>query len=188
MVVYDIGKMKQLIDLNGQTTNFDITFNATSVDGSEFDIVVVDQTTLDNNAELNYKKANGTLSGNIISDKNVYQNYFIVLKADKPTKVDITINKKEIPPNMNNNEIKNTYEEQEQDQVPMEKKIMQYQDKKVNVESSTSSSKILFIIIFIILLVLVYFFFIKKSSSSSISSSIPLANESLLARLNTLEF
>lgn len=89
---------QQLLDLNGDTTNFDLTFTATSKDNSPFDMIVVDQTTLDNTSKLEYKRVNGTISGNIIADKNVYQNYFICLKSEKPCEIDITIDKKEIAP------------------------------------------------------------------------------------------
>lgn len=93
---YSLSKHKQLIDLNGDTTNFNLTFTATSKDGSKFDVLVVDQTTLDSGSELQYKAANGTISGNIISDKNVYQNYFLILKAEEPCDVEVTVDKKEI--------------------------------------------------------------------------------------------
>jgi len=89
--------MKQLIDLNGDLTNFDLTFTATSKDGSPFELLVVDQTTLDSNPSLEYKKAEGTISGNIISDKGVYQNYFLLLKSDTPTECEVSIELKEIP-------------------------------------------------------------------------------------------
>jgi hypothetical protein len=95
---YTLNKMKQLVDLNGDTTNFNLTFTATTKDGSNFDALVVDQTTLDSTPSLEYKKAKGTISGNIISDKNVYQNYFLLLKSDKPCECDVTIEKKEIQP------------------------------------------------------------------------------------------
>lgn len=94
---YSLNKMKQLIDLNGDVTNFDLTFTATSKDGSPFSVLVVDQTTLDSSSSLNYKKAEGTISGNIISDKGVYQNYFLLLKADSPCECDVTIDIKIIP-------------------------------------------------------------------------------------------
>jgi len=95
---YTLNKIKQLVDLNGDTTNFDITFKVNSKNGEPFDIVVVDQTTLDNSPELQYKNASkGIMSGNLIQDKNVYQNYFLVLKADQPCEVDVEITKKEIP-------------------------------------------------------------------------------------------
>lgn len=94
----DLTNRQQLVDLNDETTNFDLTFHATSKDGKPFDALVVDQTTLDNNPNLEFKRANGTISGNIVSDKNVYQNYFLCLKSDQPCQVDITIDKKEITP------------------------------------------------------------------------------------------
>ena len=51
-------------------------------DNSEFEVVVVDQNTLDNSPELEFRQTSGgTMSANIISDKNVYQNYFLVLKS-----------------------------------------------------------------------------------------------------------
>lgn len=94
---YTLGPMKQLVDLNGDITNFDLTFNVTSKNGSEFDAVVIDQTTLDNNPNPEYKKARGNISGNIVADKGVYQNYFLLLRADKPCECDVTIDIKEIP-------------------------------------------------------------------------------------------
>lgn len=94
---YKLSKIKQLIDLNGDSTNFDIQFRVASRNGEPFDILVVDQTTLDNSPELQYKKANGQMSGNMVQDKNVYQNYFIVLKADDPCECDVEIIKKELP-------------------------------------------------------------------------------------------
>lgn len=91
---------QQLVDLNGETTNFDLTFTAKSTTGSEFDVLVVDQATLDSNPTLDFKRTNGgAISGNIVSDKDTYQNYFLCIKADNPTEVNVTINKREIPPN-----------------------------------------------------------------------------------------
>lgn len=91
---------KQLIDLNGSSTNFDLTFTATSQDNSDFHALVIDQKTLDtvSHDSLEFKRANGSISGNIVSDKNAYQNYFLCLKSDKPCNVEVIINKKEIHP------------------------------------------------------------------------------------------
>lgn len=89
---------QQLLDLNEETTNFDLTFTAKSLDNSDFDVIVVDQTTLDRNPKLEFKRAKGVISGNIISDKNVYQNYFLCLKSEKPCTIEVVIDKKEIQP------------------------------------------------------------------------------------------
>lgn len=95
---HQIGKIKKLIDLNGDTTNFDITFRVASRNKEPFELLVVDQTTLDNTPNLEYKKVdNGAISGNIVHDKNVYQNYFLILKAENPCDCDVEIAKKELP-------------------------------------------------------------------------------------------
>ena len=92
---------KQLLDLNGSSVNFDLTFSAKSVDNSPFDAIVVDQATLDSNVNLDFQRAtDGIISANIVSDKNVYQNYYLCLKSDKPCQVEVVIDKKEINANL----------------------------------------------------------------------------------------
>jgi len=96
---YSLNSTKQLIDLNGDTKNFELSFSATSTDGGEFDALVVDQTTLDSTANLDYKKTvNGVIAGEIRSDKDVYQNYYLILKSDEKRDVTVTIDIKEISP------------------------------------------------------------------------------------------
>jgi hypothetical protein len=97
---YTVNKHRQLVDLNGDSINFDLTFTCTSKDNAPFDVLVVDQATLDATPTLQYKKANGTISGNIVADKNIYQNYFLVLKAGKPCEVTVKTIKKDIPPSV----------------------------------------------------------------------------------------
>lgn len=94
---YQITKTKKLIDLNGDMTNFDISFKVTSRDNKPYDILVVDQSTLDNeNSKLQYKRVQGEISGNVSSDKNQFQNYYLILKADEPCECDIELTKKEL--------------------------------------------------------------------------------------------
>lgn len=94
--VVTLSSVKQLIDLNGTSTNVDVTFTAKSLDNSDFYALVVDQRTLDSNVPLEFKLARGSISANIISDNNVYQNHFLCLKSDKPCQVEVVIDKKEI--------------------------------------------------------------------------------------------
>lgn len=96
---YTLGKIKQLIDLNGDSTNFNLNFKVAAKDSSQpFNILVVDQTTLDNTPELNYKEVTkGVISGTIVADKNIYQNYFLILKSETPCQVDVEIIKKNLP-------------------------------------------------------------------------------------------
>ena len=94
---YRLGKIKQLIDLNGDSTNFDLQFQVTCEDDTPFKVLVVDQTTLDNNPDIEYKETKNTISGHIVADKNVYQNYFLILKSDTPCNVEVELTKKVLP-------------------------------------------------------------------------------------------
>lgn len=91
---YTLGKIKQLIDLNGDTTNFDLSFNVTCKDDVTFNLLVVDQTTLDNTEVLAYKDVYKGMSGSIVTKENIYQNYYLVLKSDTPCTVEVEITKK----------------------------------------------------------------------------------------------
>lgn len=98
---YSIHNVKQLIDLNGDSTNFDITFKVASKNGAPFDVLVVDQATLDTNPNLQYRRADkGIITGTISNNKNIYQNHFLVLKSDTPCECDVEIIKKELPVNI----------------------------------------------------------------------------------------
>jgi flagellar biosynthesis GTPase FlhF len=100
--VYTTGKVQQLVDLNEDLTNFKLRFNLTSKNGEEFDMAITDQYTIDNNNEdIVFKRVKNTISGTIVSDKNVFQNHFLILKSagEKPADVEVVINKQEIPPN-----------------------------------------------------------------------------------------
>jgi len=94
---YSLTKFKQLIDLNGDSENFDLRFTVTCNDNSPYQLLVVDQTTLDNSEILNYKNVTGVISGNVIADKNVFQNHFLILKSENPCEVDVEIVKQELP-------------------------------------------------------------------------------------------
>ena len=97
--VYKITKTKQLIDLNNDFVNFNLTFNVKSTNKEPFYALVVHQKNLDNGDELDYKHVNsGNISGEFSSDTNVLYNYFLIIKADEPCECEVTINLQEIPP------------------------------------------------------------------------------------------
>lgn len=102
---YNITPQQKLIDLNGDMTNFKLTFTATS--SEPFYVLVVDQKMLDDNVPLNYKKVelsadgkSASIGGDIVVDKNIYQNFYLLLKSDNPCDVTVNITKEQIPPNI----------------------------------------------------------------------------------------
>ena len=98
MKTYSVSKVKQLIDLNGDSVNFEVSFKVSSHNKEPFEILVVDQATLDSNPNLQYKSVtDGVISGKVRKDKNVYQNHFIILKSNNPCECDVEIQMTELP-------------------------------------------------------------------------------------------
>ena len=156
----DVNNIQQLIDLNGEMTNFKITFNVKSEDGSEFNAVVIDQHTLDNNATPEFKTTkNGELSGTIIADKNVFQNYYLALKSDKPVVCTLNIDIEEIPPQNIENFVGNSDDD----------------------KSIFSNWKIILLIVGILCVVGygIYMYFFAKSPNTEILSSIVATENSI---------
>ena len=97
---HNLKNIPQLVDLNAGSKNFELTFTVRTQNGEPFHAVVVDQKTLDS-SQYNYKLVNeGQISGTVINDKNVQDNFYLVLKADTPCVCTVEVNKREIPPKM----------------------------------------------------------------------------------------
>jgi hypothetical protein len=95
---YTVKKQKQLVDLNGHSVNFELNFNAHSTNGETFEILVVDQATLDSDSNLEYKESiEGKINGVVLANKNIYQNYFLILKSEKECDVVLELDKRELP-------------------------------------------------------------------------------------------
>lgn len=166
IATYNLNKVRQLIDLNGDTTNFEISFKAVSKNREPFDMLIVDQTTLDNTPNLEFKKAvNGEIAGNIVQDKNIYQNYFMVLKSDNPCQCDVEIIKKELPKSLPIS--------------PMDNK-----DSSVTVSLPPSSSSISissvawFLIILAVGAGLIWYLFFRKKSEPAVCNTVHTAVDS----------
>lgn len=203
MVLYQIDNIKKLVDLNNNLTNFELTFVAKSIDNKEYEAIVVDQTTLDKNNELNYKKVRGEISGKVVSNKNIYQNYFLILRSDTPCSVDVNINIIEIPPVVQDIDYSNInrqgfYGEQEQLSdnisnnisgiVPNNASGNDNSTNNSDQKSGKSNTKkyTSIILIFLILIAIGcggYFYIKNKGTSLAINPS-----DSLLEKLNSFNF
>ena len=197
--VITLSSVKQLIDLNGNSTNVDITFTAKSLDNSDFYALVVDQITLDSGVPLEFKLAKGSISANIISDNNVYQNHFLCLKSDKPCQVEVVIDKKEIQ-FVNRNIIQPAAQPAVQPFVePVIHRRKEHfaqipQNKQINRNKSTSNNN--WVIIFAICALgaggLAYYYFVysKKKPKMTISPvvsvpQIPIAEKMIQPEIET---
>jgi hypothetical protein len=170
--LYTISTIKQLIDINKNTVNFKCNFAIVSTDSKPFQAIVVTQSILDTSDKLDFEQVtDGNFSGEILVNQNIYDNYFIVMKAAEPTSVEVVIDFEALP-----------------DYIP--------QGKGVELEKSSwtpaNKKHIMMFIGTIILLAIIWYYYSRQETSNKPSSS-PLApiielapRESLLENLKKL--
>jgi hypothetical protein len=95
---YTLSKVQQLIDLNHDAINFRLKFTVQSQDAEQsYQMVVVNQSQLDSGDEIQYKDVQGTISGEVVNDNNVYQNYYMILRSQNAISVDVSILLDQLP-------------------------------------------------------------------------------------------
>jgi len=160
-------KYMQLIDLNKELTNFDINFSVKERSGKSFQLAVVDQTTLDSGSDIQYETINGETSANLISNKDVYQNYFLCLKTIENKSdnvvVDININGREIPAETVTNTTQNTTQNTTPQIVKTETGVVVFLKKNWKF--------IVAVIVLIAIGVFVYDYYFNKSSTVNDNST-----------------
>lgn len=102
----ELSSRHQLVDLNKKLVNFKLDFNVVSLNDKDFEAVVIHQTDInkhDNLDTIEMKTAPKKISGNIIADNNVYENYFLILRSNEPQNVEIKTMIQEIEPRIEEN-------------------------------------------------------------------------------------
>lgn len=147
--VISVDNYKKLIDLNEDSINFDITFTVSSENGEPFNVVIVDQTMLDSGKELEYKTiTDGSISGKLVNDKNVYQNYFLCLRSDSPCKCNVQIIRKDIQPS---------------NVLPEQKIVEKYQETLIKSKETGFFFKWRWYIFFLIVACVIGYWYINKN-------------------------
>jgi ATP-dependent Zn protease len=172
--------VKTLVDLNNDLTNFKIKFTIQSeTENTPFQVCILDETTLNHTETIKYETVqNGILSGEVASDKNKFQKYYLILRADNPVTVRITLNTEELP-------------EGTTSITDSEDRDGGWSQQETSSSTPSSSSKLVFILIASVILCSVFgiAYFMKKGSSNGSSSSSLVApsasrlNQSILAKL-----
>ena len=180
MTTYNLNNIKQLIDLNKDKINFELEFQIESVDGKTFEALVVTQEMLDSEEPIIYQKAEGFISGKIVSDKNIYQNYFLLLKSSEPVECKVLVNIKDIPPNIDNF----------RQQMPREE-ILNQKIKPIIKKSAKKSwftmKNLIFLGLIMLAIFLIWYFYFKSPSSQEVKNDTSLNDVSSSLLLNTEE-
>jgi hypothetical protein len=181
---YTISNIKQLIDLNGKSVNFQLGFKVKSVSNENFDVLVVTQEMLDSNEPLNYQKSDGEISGQITNENGVYNSYFLCLKSDKPMEVDVTININDLPVSP-----PPQIQQQQQQKQQLRQEVLIDDDDMVFSKKSVKKSKIdyttnylIFGIVLVCLFLLVFGYYYWSKSATSPAPVVIEKNDDLLLK------
>lgn len=91
-----LDKLKQLVDINGDLTNFRAFVKIIPKEEKVYEFAFVSQTILDN-ADISYQTHKGPFQHVLEINDNLYQNHFLCLRALSPLDVDVIIQLEEIP-------------------------------------------------------------------------------------------
>jgi len=182
VTIYKLNNIKQLIDLNKDKKNFELDFQVESSDGKHFDALVVTQEMLDSETPLEYQKAEGFISGKIVADKDIYQNYFLLLKSNEPVECKVMVNVKDILPNLQQQQQENRLSPQQKNENFQQQKFrererddLSLKKPKKNLGKKWFTLKNLIFVGLILLgaALLWYFYFYKKTD---VKNDTPLAS------------
>lgn len=174
---YLVNNIKTLIDLNGDATNFHLVFNVKSANNAPFEMVIVDQQTMNTQESLSYQSIEeGEINGELTWDRNIFQTFYMILKAKNPTEISVDLDLNLIEP------------------ASFDETVQQSELQMVKGETSsppkteTNYNLYLGILIACVVVGIIVYFSRDKTNDSKMSSGmkpkiIPSSGESILARL-----
>lgn len=92
-----LDKVRQLVDLNGELTNFVARFIITPKTDAPYEYTIASQTMLDNAETLNFLPAKGPVQKEFTIEEDLYQNHFLVLRSTSPHEVDVIVQRQPLP-------------------------------------------------------------------------------------------
>jgi len=181
--VYKIGKIHQLFDLNNDAINFVCNFRIMG-EGPEkvFEYLVLSQSQLDNMDKLPpFNKAKGVGVGQIVADKGSKENYFLAIKSEEDTSVQVETHFEKLPddyhipkPEVAEPVAKEPDPTPEPEPEIHDPELAQFDNVVENYMTNSSNesfiskmfkSKILWLLIIIAVLIGVYFVFFSKNKN-----------------------
>lgn len=181
----NVNNIQQLVDLNGELTNFKLDFKVISENNIPFKTVVVSQSKLDSGEILDFKNVdNGTISGNIVSDNGVKQNYYLILKSENPVKCTVEINLQEIPLNENIKKKQQEYQQQllQEQEQEYQRRLLQQKEQSIKQKNLSKKSEgffnlktILFLLVIAGGIIFYYLFYIRNKDQLNLDSGISIS-------------
>lgn len=148
-ITITVDKRQRIIDLNKDIKNFILNFQIKEKDNKEFFMQILSQKQLDNENidDLDMKLIEGSISGTVEHNEDIYENYVLVLKNENDDEIEVEVNL----------EIDETFPDVEN--VENIKTAENYNNDK---KSNNKYYYILILLVLIILTFVVYNFFTAK--------------------------
>ncbi len=165
---YSVSNKIQLIDINHDMINFKVEFELSS--DKPFYALIVDQDTLDNTEiqNIEFRYIENSISGEVVSDKNTYQNYYVVLRSETPTEVRVQFITTPLPDYIEHSPTE--YQQQPpqqqhspQQQPPVPEKEVQEQA-QAQQKNTWNFKNILMLIFVIAILLFLYYYYFKNGA------------------------
>lgn len=178
---YKVHTRHQLIDLNKDHTNFKLKFVCNC--DQDYFMYITNQEELDSVdiSSLPFKKVKGQISGNIVSDNNQYQNYFLILYAESPCEIEVIIELEPIEIISSTSETPPLQPSPLQQQQHKEETYKSPPQPPSTTTTTTTTNRIYRIIFWIGLIVLfvfiIYYFFIRKSYKRDMTESSSIVDD-----------
>ena len=168
---------QQLVDLNENLTNFELIYYVKSQSLTPFYIAVATQDILDYQT-AEFQLVNGQHKGNIIYNKNIYKNFFLLLKSQENNILNVIIEKREVAPEIPEkhpviqeetprvlNHKKHVSFEKNDSEDQMVERLNQSEDKREKKEGTEWLKTFGIVFVLCIISVLLYRYIFSKSSS-----------------------
>jgi hypothetical protein len=116
-----LDKVKQLVDINGDLTNFKAVVAVMPKSEELYEFAFVNQTIIDNAEDFSYTRQTGPFNHSFTINDDLYQNHFLCLRCPTPLDVDVKVMTEELPTNV----VKNKIESSTKFSPPVEGEIIQ---------------------------------------------------------------
>ena len=147
-ITITVDKRQRIIDLNKDIKNFILNFQIREKDNREFLMQILSQKQLDNENidDLDMKLVDGSISGTVEHNEDIYENYVLVLKNENENEIEVEVNL----------DINETFPDVDNEGIKTDEN---YNNKK---KINKKYYYILILLVFIILSFVVYNFFAAK--------------------------
>jgi len=159
---------KQFFEITEGLVNFEVDFEVQTDNDAPFEIAVVDQQTLDSDQFPYRRVEEGHVKGKVTNDNNRRVPFFMVLRADAPTRASVSLAKLSLPLNDSPTTVSKTpVQQQQQQQNPRAKR------QKAGLETFMTFAKNRNLLIAVLVAIVAGLWWFRRRKTAAATTSTP---------------